>query len=249
MTPVFILATVAMVIYCLWVRRDTWWSRWEAGATFAIAMEGLALVLLTPWAGTELGPTLYDLLGRWNAQQVLGLLCLLAGVIGNIYHMLVRLADPAHVWPIMRKHLLVPVGLCVAVMLVAFFNTDRGFEPDLFATLAGDRWVAAFEVTGTVVLLYLTGYVARLMLSLRHDHRARTTLVLYLAAMTFAVAACLAGIISIVLDRDAGPAIWACVCLSVSIFAYGLVRSWQAKRAWFAPKTSTPRSDRRSGRS
>ncbi|MGV0750616.1 hypothetical protein [Mycolicibacter minnesotensis] len=249
MTPAFILATVAMVIYCLWVRRDTWRSRWEAGATFAIAMEGLALLLLTPWAGTELGPTLYDLLGRWNAQQVLGLLCLLAGVIGNIYHMLVRLTDPAHVWPIMRKHLLVPVGLCVAVMLVAFFNTDRGFEPDLFATLAGDRWVAAFEVTGTVVLLYLTGYVARLMLSLRHDHRARTTLVLYLAAMTFAVAACLAGIISIVLDRDAGPAIWACVCLSVSIFAYGLARSWQAKRAWFAPNTSTPRSDRRSGRS
>ncbi|WP_409427589.1 hypothetical protein [Mycobacterium sp. SMC-11] len=249
MTPAFILATVAMVIYCLWVRRDTWRSRWEAGATFAIAMEGLALLLLTPWAGTELGPTLYDVLGRWNAQQVLGLLCLLAGVIGNIYHMLVRLTDPAHVWPIMRKHLLVPVGLCVAVMLVAFFNTDRGFEPDLFATLAGDHWVAAFEVTGTVVLLYLTGYVARLMLSLRHDHRARTTLVLYLAAMTFAVAACLAGIISICIDRDAGPAIWACVCLSVSIFAYGLARSWQAKRAWFAPNTSTPRSDRRSGRS
>jgi len=249
MTPAFILATVAMVIYCLWVRRDTWWSRWEAGATFAIAMEGLALLLLTPWAGTELGPTLYELLGRWNAQQVLGLLCLLAGVIGNIYHMLVRLTDPAHVWPIMRKHLLVPVGLSVAVMLVAFFNTDRGSEPDLFATLAGDRWVTTFEVTCSAVLLYLTGYVARLMLSLRHDQRARTTLLLYLAAMTFAVAACLAGIISIVIGRDAGPAIWACVCLSVSIFAYGLARSWQAKRAWFTPNTSTPRTDRQSGRS
>lgn len=249
MTPVFIVATVAMVTYALWVRRDTWWSRWEVGATFAIAMEGCALLLLTPWAGDELEANLHSLLGLWNVQQVLGLLCLLAGVIGNIYHMLVRLTDPAHVWPIMRKHLLVPVGLCVAVMLVAFFNTDRGFEPDIFAVLTGDHWVTTFEVTCSAALLYLSGYVARLLFSLRHDHRARTTILLYLAAMTFAVAACLVGIISIVIGRDAGPAIWACVCLSVSIFAYGLARSWQAKRAWFAPTTSASRSDRSSGRS
>lgn len=241
MTPAFIVATVVMVSYCLWVRRDTWWSRWEAGATFAIAMEGCALLLLTPWAAIELGPTLHSLLGLWNAQQVLGFLCLLAGVIGNVYHMLVRLTDPAHVWPIMRKHLLVPVGLCVAVMLMAFVNTNRGFEPDLFAVLRGDHWVTAFEVTGAAVLLYLTGYIGRLMLSLRHDHRARTTLALFLAAMTFAVAACLVGITSIYIGRDAGPAIWACACLSVMIFAYGLAQSWQAKKAWFASNISAQR--------
>lgn len=249
MTPAFVVATVAMVVYCLWVRRDTWSSRWEAGATFAIAMEGSALLLLTPWAATELGPPLHTLLGLWNVQQLVGWLCLLAGVIGNIYHMLVRLADPAHVWPIMRKHLLAPVGLGVVVLLVAFVNSTRGFEPDMFAHLAGDRWLTVFEVTAGMLVLYLSGYVARLMLSLRHDHRARTTLVLYVAAMAFALAACLVGIISAGVDGYAGPAIWACVCLSVAIFAYGLARSWQAKRAWFSPKTSAPREDRKSGRS
>lgn len=244
MTPVFITATLAVVIYCLWVRRDTWWSRWEAGATFAIAMEGCALLLLTPWAGHELGPTLYRLVGLWNVQQVLGLFCLLAGVIGNIYHMLVRLTDPAHVWPIMRKHLLMPVGVCVAVMVVAFFNTDRGHEPDMFAVLTGDHWVRAFEAMGSAVLLYLTAYVARLMYSLRHDRRARTTLVLYTAAMTFGLAACAVGIISIYVGGDAGPTIWACVCISMSIFAYGLARSWQAKTAWFAPSTNSAAAKR-----
>jgi len=218
------------------VRRDTWWSRWEVGATFAIAMEGLALLLLTPWAGRALEQPLHHLLRLWNAQQVLGFICLLAGVVGNIYHMLVRLADPEHVRPIMRKYLLIPVGLCVTVLLVAFVNTNRGSEPDMFADLDGDRWVTAFEVTGAAVLLYLTGYVARLMFALRHDRRARTTLLQYVAAMTCAVAACAIGIISIVIDRPAGTVIWACICLSVTIFAYGLARSWQAKTAWFTAK-------------
>ena len=241
MTPAFIVATMAMVSYCLWVRRDTWWSHWEAGATFAIAMEGVALLLLTPWAGTELSPALHSMLGFWNVQQLAGWLCLLAGVLGNIYHMLVRLTEPALVWPIMRKHLLVPVGLSMTVMLIAFFNSARGFEPDMFTRLTGDRWLTAFEVTASAMVLYLTGYVARLMFSLRHDHRARATLVLYVAAMVFAVAACVVAMISIYVGGYAGPAIWACVCVSVMIFAYGLARSWQAKTAWFSPDTSAPR--------
>ena len=243
MTPAFIVATLAMVIYCLWVRRDTWWSRWEAGATFAIAMEGMALLLLTPWAGTELGPPLHSLTGLWNVQQLLGWLCLVAGILGNIYHMLVRLTDPAHVWPIMRKHLLVPVGSSVAVVLVAFVKSKRGFEPDMFTLMTGDRWLTVIEVTNGFLVLLLSGYVGRLMLSLRHDHRARTTLLLYLVAMTFAAIACMAAVLSIWIGGHAGTVIWVCVCLSVAIFAYGLARSWQAKRAWFAPTTSARRGD------
>jgi len=249
MTPAFIVATLAMVVYCLWVRRDTWWSRWEAGATFAIAMEGCALLLLTPWAATELGPPLHALLGQWNVQQLLGWLCLIAGVIGNIYHILVRLTDHAHVWSIMRGHLLVPLGLGVVVALVAFFNTSRRFEPDMFAHLAGDRWLTVIEVTASAMMLYLSGYISRLLLSLRHDHRARTTLVLYLLSMAFGVTACVVAVISGRAGGYAGPAIWACVCLSVMIFAYGLVQSWQAKRAWFTANTSKLRSDRSSGQS
>ncbi|OBI07462.1 hypothetical protein A5715_17505 [Mycolicibacter heraklionensis] len=249
MTPAFIVATAVMVTYCLWVRRDTWWSRWEAGATFAIAMEGGSLLLLTPWASDELGPPTYSLLELWNVPQLIGWLGLIAGVMGNIYHMLVRLTDPVHVWPIMRKHLLAPVGLGVTVMLVAFMNSTRGFEPDMFASLDGDWWLTTYEATVSVLVLYLTVYVARLLWALRHDARARTTIVLYATAMTFAMSAVVAGIISVATNGYAGPVIWACACLSVSIFAYGLARSWQAKRAWFSPDSSPPRTHRRSDRS
>lgn len=56
--------------------------------------------------------------------------------------------------------------------------------------------------------------------------------------MLFTVLACLIAIVSIWVGGYAGPAIWACICLSVAIFAYGLARSWQAKTAWFSPDPS-----------
>ena len=241
MTPVFVITTLVVVLYCLWVRRATWWSRWEAAATLAIAMEGSALLLFTPWAGTELGPTLHSWLGLWNVQQIIGFLCLIAGVLANIYHMLVRLADPAQVLPIMRSHLLMPVGLGVGVVLVAFVKTDRGSEPDIFATLTGDRWLTLLEVAASALVLFLSGYVGRLLLTLRRDPRAGATLTLYVVAMVLAVAACLVAVVSIVTGCYCGPLVWACLCLSVATFAYGLARSWQAKTAWFSPNPSAPR--------
>jgi len=147
--------------------------------------------------------------------------------------MLVRLTDPEHVRPIMRKHLLAPVSASVVVVVVAFAQSKRGFEPDMFTAMTGDRWLTVIEVTNGFLVLFLSGYVGRLMLSLRHDHRARTTLFLYLAAMTFAAIACTAAVLSIWIGGYAGPVIWVCISLSVGIFAYGLARSWQAKRAWF----------------
>ena len=38
MTSAFIGGAVAVAVYSLWVRRDTWWSRWEAAASLAIAL-------------------------------------------------------------------------------------------------------------------------------------------------------------------------------------------------------------------
>lgn len=241
MTSVFITATLAVILYSLWVRRDTWWSRWESAATFAIAMEGCSLLLLSPWAGVELSPLLYQWLGLWNVQHLVGSLCLIVAVLANIYHMLVRLADPDLVRPMMRRHLEVPLGLGVMVLLASFAKIERGHEPDMFAGLTGNAWLTAYEVAACGIVLYLSCYVGRLMLVLRNDPRARTTVNLYLASMLLTVVACVIAIISIWLDSYAGTAIWACICLSVAIFAYGLARSWQAKTAWFSPDAAAPR--------
>ncbi|OBH21606.1 hypothetical protein EHH44_19520 [Mycolicibacter terrae] len=234
MTSVLIVATLALIAYSSWIRRDTWWSRWEAAASLALVLEAGALLLMSPWGATAIGPILRRGLGVWNVQQMLGHLCLIAAVVANIYHMLVRLADPAQVRSIMRRHLTVPVWLGVALMVPSYLLADQEYRLDLFAAAHTDSWLIAYEVVGCAVLLYLSAYVSRLMLTLREDPRAKSTIDLYLVSMTFASAGCLIVIGSAWVEGGAAsPAIWTCICLSVGTFAYGSARSWQAKSAWF----------------
>ncbi|EUA34744.1 gp56 domain protein [Mycobacterium xenopi 3993] len=54
MVSALILATLAAVFYSLWIRRDTWRSRWEAGASLNIALQGCAVLLMSPWASAKL---------------------------------------------------------------------------------------------------------------------------------------------------------------------------------------------------
>lgn len=234
MTSGLIFTTVALICYSLWVRRDTWWSRWENAASLALALEACALLLMSPWAGVELGPVLHHALGVWNVQQMVGHLCLIVAITANIHHMLVRLADPDEVRLIMRRQLMIPIWLGFAVMVPTYLRSDQGYQPDVFVSATTDSWLRIYEVVGCALVLYLSAYVSRLMLTLRRDPRATSTIDLYLVSMTFAAAACLIVLGSSWVDgADASLAIWVCICLAVGTFAYGSARSWQAKGAWF----------------
>jgi len=234
MTSGIILATVALVIYSLWVRRDTWWSRWENAASLALALEACALLLMSPWAGIGLGPVLQHALGVWNVQQLLGHICLIVASTANIHHMLVRLADADEVRLIMRRQLMIPIWLGFAVMVPTFLRSDQEYQPDVFAVATADSWLRIYGLVGGALVLYLSAYVSRLMLTLRRDPRAKSTIDLYLVSMTFASAACLIVIGSTWVDgADASFVIWVCICLAVGTFAFGAARSWQAKSAWF----------------
>ncbi|KLO25422.1 hypothetical protein ABW16_22980 [Mycolicibacter heraklionensis] len=234
MTSGIIVTTLAVVAYSLWVRRDTWWTRWESAATFALALEACALLLMSPWAGAKIGPVLHQGLGVWNIQQLIGHLCLIVALTANIYHMLVRLADPYQVRLLMRRQLMIPIWLSVAVMVPAYLRSDQDYQPDVFAAPRTDSWMMLYQLVGCALVLYLSAYVSRLMLTLRHDPRAKSTIDLYFVSMAFATAACLIVAGSTWADGDdASPGIWLCICLSVGTFAYGSARSWQAKSAWF----------------
>jgi hypothetical protein len=234
MTSVLIVATLALITYSSWVRRDTWWSRWEAAASLALVLEGCALLLMSPWGATAIGPILHRGLGVWNVQQMLGHLCLIVAILANIYHMLVRLADPDQVRSIMRRQLIIPVWFGITLMVPSYLLADQEYRPDMFAAATTSAWLIVYELVGCAVVLYLSGYVSRLMLILRKDPRAKATIDLFLVSMAFAAAACLVVIGSTWGGGDhASPAIWACVCLAVGTFAFGSARSWQAKSAWF----------------
>lgn len=232
-TSAFIVVTLAAIGHSLWVRRDTWWSRWEAAVSLALALEGAALVLMSPWSATELNPLLYRAVRLWNVPEVLGHLCLVAAIGANIYHALVRLTDPARVRTLMRRHVAAPTVLTATAMLVLFVKADAGYHRELFTAAVTNPWLAGYVVLGSLLVLYLSGYVSRAILALRADPRAKTTADLYLASMAAASAACTVLVGSIWLDVDAAVVAWAFLCLSVGIFAYGSTKSWQEKAMWF----------------
>lgn len=234
MTSEFIFVTLAIVGYSLWVRRDTWWSRWEASATVAVLLEGCGLLLMSPWASATFGSVLHQALGVWNVQQMLGHLCLMAAVSGIIHHMLVRLADPDQVRSFVRRQLMVPIWLAIAIMVPAFLLSDQEYYPDFFSAPTVDSWMIAYDLAASAVMFYLSVYVSRLMLTLRQNPRAKTTIDLYLASMAFTTAACVTVVASAWVDGDdASPVVWACICLAVGTYSYGSARSWRAKSSWF----------------
>ena len=56
-----IIITLACIGWSLWIRRVTWHCRWEVAATLNIALQGLAVLLMSPMAANTLGVGLHDL--------------------------------------------------------------------------------------------------------------------------------------------------------------------------------------------
>lgn len=235
MTPALIGATVAVTLYSLWVRRDTWWSRWEIGITLALALEAVALVLMSPWAAETLGLWLHRALHVWNTQQLAGHICFVVALTANIYHVLARLADFDKFRPLFRLHVLLPVQVTVVAMVAMSVASDTGYRPDGFSALGGGgAWARGYWVLLSLTMIYLSGYATRILSMLRSDPRAKETVDLYTASAAFAVAGIMAMMSNAWTTADVSPLIWLCACISVTIFACGSARSWRAKAAWFA---------------
>ncbi|MEB3070594.1 hypothetical protein [[Mycobacterium] vasticus] len=232
MTSAFIGVTVVVALYSLWVRRDTWWSRWEIGVSTAIALECAALVLMSPWAAETIGSPLHRAAHIWNLQQLVGHQFLVIAISVNAHHVLLRLADHERIRPLFRRHVVWPVRIGLLALAVVFVVADAGYRPDGFST-SGGVWANVYWVLWCGLLIYLSGCATRLLLALRDDPRAKETVELYTASSAFALAALMAQLSITWSKNDASTLVWFCACVSVTIFAYGSARSWQAKAAWF----------------
>lgn len=239
MTSAFIGATVVVVLYSLWVRRDTWWSRWEIGISTAIALEGFALILLSPWAARTLGPWMHEATGVWNLQQMTGHLFIMMAIAANAYHVMARLADFEQMRSLFRRQVKWPARVCAPTLMVLFVVADADYRPDGFSTDGGGGWAdAAYWVLLCALLIYLSAYATRLLLMVRSDPRAKETVELYTASSAFALAAITAQLSTVWTNTNVSPLVWFWVCVSVSLFAFGSARSWRAKAAWFTAGAS-----------
>lgn len=231
-----ITATLAAVAYSLWIRRHTWLSRWEAGASLNIALQGCAVLLMSPWASATLGPPLRRIIGLWNVEDLLGHLCLIVAVTAIIHHGLARLTHESHIPRLFRKHVAVPLRLGVPLLVSVFVIADEAYHPDLFPAHVSNVWLGTYWLVLGGLLIYLLSYASRVLLILRADPRSTATVDLYLISAAFGVAANLIQMGTAWAGIDITLPVWFCACLAAIGFAYGSARSWQAKIAWFTTR-------------
>ncbi|WIM89912.1 hypothetical protein PT015_11070 [Candidatus Mycobacterium wuenschmannii] len=233
MMSALIIATLVVVFCSLWIRRHTWRSRWEVDASLNIALQGCAVLLMSPWASETLGPPLHDLFGRWNVEDLVGHICLMFAAAAIVEHGLARLGDNLEWRRIFRRHIEVPLWLGVPVLVAVFFAANETYHSDLFPAHVSTAWFAAYWIVLGVLLVYLFGYAARVMLIVRKDPRSTVTATLYLISAAFGLAATVIQVTTAEAGIDITLPVWLCACLGAVGFAYGSARSWLAKVAWF----------------
>jgi hypothetical protein len=245
MMSALIIVTLAAVFYSLWVRRDTWGSRWEADASLNIALQGCAVLLMSPWASAALGPPLHNVFRRWNVEDLFGHICLMVAAAAIIDHGLARLGDENEWRRIFRRHVATPLWLGVPVSVAVFIAAHEGYHPDLFPAHVRTNLFGAYWIVLGVLLTYLFGYAARVMLIVRKDPRSTVTANLYLISAAFGVAATVIQVTTAEAGIDITLPVWLCACLGAIGFSYGSARSWHAKVAWFkdSSRATLPEDD------
>ncbi len=233
MVSVLVTATLSIILCSLWIRRGAWRSRWEVGANINIALQGCAIVTMSPWASAALGPHLYRIVGRWNVEDLLGGIFLIVAVMAIIHHGLTRLSHQDQVQALFRSQVLTPVLVGVPLLITTFAIADERYYHDLFPAPVTDIWLGAYWLVLGGLLIYLLTYAGRVLLILRQDGRATLTADLYLAAVALGVLAHALQIGTAWVGVNITLPVWSLLCAGAVGFAYGSARSWHAKISWF----------------
>ena len=153
----------------------TWTCRWEVAATLNIALQGAAVLLMSPLASETVGHWLHALTGKWNLEDYLGHDCYIVAASAIVYNTLGRLADDDAMQRSFKQYVERPATLCIPLLLVTFSvgNGARIYTPDFF-TVPTDFWLNLYWLLLCGTLIYLLGYGIRATLVLRKDPRSRT---------------------------------------------------------------------------
>jgi hypothetical protein len=233
-----ITITLASIAWSLWIRRVTWHCRWEVAATLNIALQGIAVVLMSPTASHTLGVALHNITGEWNLQNYVGHDCYIVAASAIVYNVVGRLEDDDALQKSFKQWVERPATLCIPLLL-ATFTLSRGsktYASDFF-TLRTDFWLSVYWVLLTGTLSYLLIFGSRALLVLRKDPRSKNIANLYLIASASGISACLVRMITAVIPAFQSPVgaglVWFFACMCGAGFALTSAQSWRQKIRWF----------------
>ena len=154
--------TIMCIGWSLWIRRVTWTCRWEVAATLNIALQGAAVLLMSPLASETVGHWLHALTGKWNLEDYIGHDCYIVAASAIVYNTLGRLADDDAMQKSFKQYVERPATLCIPLLLVTFSigNGARIYKPDFF-TVPTDFWLNVYWLLLCGTLIYLLVYGIR----------------------------------------------------------------------------------------
>ena len=122
------------IVWSLWIRRVTWSCRWEVAATLNIALQGLAVLMMSPLASETLGHWLYSLTGKWNLEDYIGHDSYIVAASAIVYNALGRLDADEAMHRSFKQYVERPATLCIPLLLAAFCigNGAAVYRPDFF---------------------------------------------------------------------------------------------------------------------
>lgn len=223
------LAALTVASVALWVRRDTWRTRWDTAATLNVALQSLNVALLYPRVSWHVSPRLHVVTGMWNVEDLIGHAAYLAGLASLMYMAVTRIkmTDAER-----RLYLKQRLGLPAAVflpLLIGFFMASGGtsyYVADLhFIQVTGVLmcyWL--LFIGGSVYLLATT---ASMLLVIRRDPRSTDVVDMYLGAIGVSFCSFAAAIASFAIDGF-NMVTW--MLIRAEVIAYALVAAYSWRR-------------------
>jgi hypothetical protein len=229
------IAAFASIGWCLWVRRLTWGSRWESAATLNVALQGIALLLMSNAASAAIGAPVHWVSGEWNVEDFTAHICYLVAAIAVADSVMSRLKDDASMQRSFRQWVELPCTLCIPVLLAFFMlgNGDRIYRAN-FLDVPADGWLCAYWIVLCGMLIYLLMYSWPGLLALCWDPPSRSVAIVCLLASAFGVAACASAALEAIGPQSYGRPQWALACMCAIGFALASAYSWRRKVGWFA---------------
>lgn len=235
---VLLAITLTCIAWSLWIRRVTWTCRWEVAATLNIALQGGAVLMMSPLASETIGQALHAATGKWNLEDYIGHDLYIVAASAIVYNALGRLQDDDALKASFRQWVERPATLCIPLLLVTFSlgNGAAIYHPDFFQ-VPTDFWLNTYWLLLCGTLIYLLAYASRALLILRKDPRSRRIANVYLAASVSGIAACVVRIatafVTPIQTVHGASLVWLFACLCGAGFALASAQSWRIRTKWF----------------
>lgn len=227
-----ILAALIALAAGLWVRRTTWFYKWESAATVNLAGILICLVCMMPFA-TPAFDRLYDITGVWNLEDMIGHFAYLTGITVLSYVTLNRLelTDPSR-WRHMRLELPATVVLPLLVGLFVLGSPDH-HSRDLFSE-APNFCLACYWLVFEGAVSWVLGHLAwALVIIARWDPESSTVAKIYLVAVGVNYGSIAAKVASLWLRGCGLEAVsWGLACVATVGYAAAAICGMRQVRRW-----------------